>query len=102
MHYYYFRGSYKFTAAIGNLTPARIIKNEEQRVFTLLTDEAYTSRTCARCGFVNQKSGGLTLQCAKCGIKNARDTGVGASNILFRTMAAAQLAKTAVDVIART
>jgi hypothetical protein len=48
--------------------------------------------TSARCGHGNQKSGGLTLQCAKCGIKNARDMGIGASNILFRTMAAAPAA----------
>ena len=46
--------------------------------------EAYTSKTCGRCGTINQKLGGSkTFQCSCCGLKADRDLHA-ARNILLR------------------
>jgi putative transposase len=49
-----------------------------------LLSEAYTSKTCGRCGVLNQKLGGnKTFRCASCGLVADRDVHA-ARNILMR------------------
>lgn len=50
----------------------------------IMCDEAYTSKTCTRCGVLNQHLGGSKVfECASCGLQCDRDLN-GARNILLR------------------
>ena len=50
----------------------------------IVADEAYTSKTCGRCGEINAKLGGAkTFHCSQCGYEADRDAN-GARNILLR------------------
>lgn len=52
----------------------------------VLVDEAYTSKTCTRCGIVNDKLGGCKVfRCSSCGLSLDRDIN-GARNILLRAL----------------
>ncbi len=45
--------------------------------------EAYTSKTCTKCGFVNKKDGKETLKCAKCHYLCDRDY-IGSRNVFIK------------------
>jgi putative transposase len=50
----------------------------------ILVNEAYTSKTCGRCGWINDKLGGAKVfRCRECGIVASRDHN-GAMNIALR------------------
>jgi putative transposase len=52
----------------------------------LVVDEAYTSKTCGRCGRINQNLGGKRIfKCPHCGLEIDRDVN-GARNILIKTI----------------
>ena len=52
----------------------------------VLVDEAYTSKTCSRCGHIKDKLGGAkTYRCKKCGLVIDRDIN-GARNIWIRSV----------------
>jgi len=48
-------------------------------------NESYTTRTCTRCGFVNDSSSREILTCKKCMIKIDRDL-IGSRNILIKSI----------------
>ena len=48
--------------------------------------EEYTSKTCGRCGHVNDKFTSKTFKCAKCGVEMDRDAN-GARNIFLKHVA---------------
>lgn len=69
---------YRFQQRLMNKT--REYKNSR----VIICDEAYTSKTCGRCGELHEKLGGnKTFRCPHCGIKMDRDMN-GARNILLR------------------
>lgn len=59
-----------------------------KNVLVVLCNESYTSKTCTRCGHVNNKLGGSKIhKCPNCGNKVNRDWG-GAFNIMLRALQA--------------
>lgn len=54
-------------------------------VKVLLTDECYTSKTCCRCGVLNNVGGSEWYKCVDCGIGVDRDVN-GAMNILNKSL----------------
>ncbi|OCQ91153.1 hypothetical protein BCD67_00310 [Oscillatoriales cyanobacterium USR001] len=56
-------------------------------VIIVETNEAYTSKTCGKCGHVHTKLGGNKLfKCPECGYVTARDAN-GAFNIMLKALA---------------
>jgi putative transposase len=56
-------------------------------VLVIRTNEAYTSKTCPKCGKIHQKLGGnKTFTCPECGFTLPRDW-VGAINNLIKAIA---------------
>ena len=52
----------------------------------IIQDEAYTSKTCGRCGNINENLGSsLTYKCSKCQYETHRDVN-GARNILLKSL----------------
>jgi len=50
----------------------------------ILVDEAFTSKTCSECGWINEKLGGSKIfNCLRCGQRSDRDFN-GSRNILLR------------------
>ena len=64
-----------------------INKGEETRCKVLIVDEAYTTKTCTKCGHVRSPFGGKTFKCESvaCGYQIDRDWN-GGRNILLRTL----------------
>ena len=63
-----------------------ISKAEEVGTKIIIQDEAYTSKTCSRCGCINEKLGGnKVFKCRKCNLVIDRDVN-GARGIFLRAM----------------
>jgi len=61
---------------------------KRQGVLVIRCNEAYTSKTCPKCGYVHKKLGGSKVhKCPACGHKAPRDW-VGALNIMLRALQA--------------
>jgi putative transposase len=57
----------------------------------IICSEAYTTKTCGRCGVINNKVGGAKVfACQECGARQDRDVN-GARNILLRNLHSVQL-----------
>ncbi|KAJ3297308.1 hypothetical protein HK104_000635 [Borealophlyctis nickersoniae] len=66
----------------------RLLSKAEEVGVTVITSvsEAYTSKTCSSCGFINGKLGGSRVfKCGGCGIEMDRDVN-GAKGILLRSL----------------
>jgi len=51
----------------------------------VIVDEAWTSKTCTNCGFINDPGHSKTYNCIRCGLEIDRDFN-GARNILIKNM----------------
>jgi putative transposase len=61
---------------------------EYRNCHIIVINEAYTSKTCGRCGRINHNLGGKRVfRCAHCGLEMDRDVN-GARNILIKTVSA--------------
>ncbi|KAJ3285378.1 hypothetical protein HK104_009523 [Borealophlyctis nickersoniae] len=66
----------------------RLLSKAEEVGVTVITSvsEAYTSKTCSSCGFINRKLGGSRVfKCGGCGIEMDRDVN-GAKGVLLRSL----------------
>ncbi|MGK7900586.1 MAG: RNA-guided endonuclease InsQ/TnpB family protein [Hormoscilla sp.] len=76
------------TWAIGRFASHLEQAAKRQGVLVVRCNEAYTSKTCPKCGHVHKKLGGSKVHfCPACGHKAPRDW-VGAFNILLRALQA--------------
>ena len=63
-----------------------INKGKEKNCSIEIVTEEYTSKTCGRCGTINENLGGSKkFECGKCGLKIDRDLN-GARNILIKNL----------------
>lgn len=62
-----------------------IYKCKVNKITLIITNEAYTSRTCTCCGHLNDKNQSKILTCSNCKITLDRDI-IGSRNILIKTM----------------
>lgn len=54
-------------------------------VVTQIVNEAYTTKTCGRCGFIHEVGGSTVFHCPECGLRSGRD--IHASrNVLLRQL----------------
>jgi putative transposase len=61
-------------------------KAEELGKQVSVVSEAYTSKTCSRCGWIHQKLGGRKVfKCGRCGLEIDRDVN-GARGIFLRAL----------------
>jgi len=60
-------------------------KCDEYNIPYVLSDEAYTSKTCSKCASLNDKFKNRTLKCSTCNFRIDRDCN-GALNILFKNV----------------
>ena len=66
-----------------------IYKCKTNKNVLIVTNEAYTSRTCCSCGFLNPKSSNKTFECNRCKYKIDRDIN-GSRNIMIKTLSILQ------------
>jgi len=58
-------------------------KNTKTRLY--IVDESYTSKTCTRCGQINNVGASERYECERCRIKIDRDVN-GSRNIMLKNM----------------
>ena len=72
--------------AHGRFRQRLISKAEEAGVEVKVVGEAYTSKTCSRCGWINGRLGGRKVfRCGECGLVIDRDVN-GARGIFLRAL----------------
>ena len=74
------------TWAHGRFRERLISKAEEYKKQVCIVSEAYTSKTCSSCGWIDQKLGGKKVfRCKECGLVIDRDVN-GARGIFLRAL----------------
>ena len=67
------------------ISPDLIYKCKAEGCSLIIMNEAYTSRTCSCCGFLNPKSMSKAFECKRCDVAVDRDLN-GARNIMLKTL----------------
>ena len=76
-----------------------VLENKARRyrgAKVVVVDEAYTSKTCGRCGWIHARLGGSkTFRCSECGWVVDRDVN-GARNSVLRALARSHVSESEV------